>query len=1089
MTEAMRTPTLETLGLGSVLDLFRRGALPASAADLVDEVFGPGPERGALVVSGANGIVGAGKTMQLGSRLAPFGVTLAALDFPGVPDGIGRQYPGLVRAFGPERAARIMENVVRFSYDGKHLPARLRDLRPRFLLEAVPEILEIKKAHYAVFREAFPGIAIRSVTSGFPASELGVGIAHPAFPHEINKVWEVVEPEPSAVTKLFWALGLIPVPMGDHWSFVLDVLFCGLTLAGLRYRRATGMPCWKIDKYVRKLLGPNPFRAHDAIGAKGANFLTWSCLHHLAERYGPLFRPTEELVEHKDSGENWYPQDHFRPLVNWTFEEGDEEAFRTWILGPVIQMAGLMLHEERAHLSLLNAMGELCAQFRSGVLAVIRRLGAAESVRLVEAYHSLHPEAATAAWHPEVFEKMDAPAWRQLYVNAEHDGTVGVITLGRESYNHDVDAELDRALDWLKAGGIERVILTGDFHLTGQLVGADTTEFFPALENEAAGTAIAASWSRTARRLYDDFEVSVGLVNGKRCLGGMLELLLHCKYVVAAEEAELGMPEVTLPERRRSVVEDARVQVERAVRLHRETFGRPPTGMWPSEGSVSEGIIPLVAEAGIKWLASDEGVLARSLGRPLRREPTGSACADAELLYRAYRVASDGAEVQIVFRDHVLSDLIGFQYHHADPRESAQDFLERLLEIGRHAPGGECLVPVILDGENAWEHYPNQGVDFLQALYEGIVTTPGIEPVLLGEFLAEHPPTGHLPRLAAGSWINQNFAIWVGHEEDNRAWDCVFAARDFLRERTAGADPGGRERHSIAAAWEEIYIAEGSDWYWWYGEEHSSGQDEVFDLLFRTHLKNVYRFLGEEPPAELDVPVIGAARVTAYTPPRSFLEVKVEGRDSNYFEWLGAGHYSAASRYGAMHRSAARRVTDLCFGFNESTLFLKLSAHGRLGEVLGPRPTVEIIFSRPREMTLRLQWAGENRPRILAVDGTGTPTAPAGVAAALDYTHLATFAMAALAFAIMIILRRVNPRIPNVLVAVVVTIALSWALGFEKNEIVAIENIQKTESAIRDTDMASETTEFTKNQILTQAATAMLAQANAVPQGVLALLR
>jgi 3-hydroxyacyl-CoA dehydrogenase len=231
----------------------------------------------------------------LASRLEPFGTKSIALSRPRTPDGIGPHYPGLLEAVGQQRAERIMGSIIRMNYDGTLLPAGLKNWRPRFLLEAIPEILETKKAHYAIFREAFPGMEIRSVTSGFPSSELGVGVAHPAFPHEINKVWEIVEETTSPITQLLWALGLIPLPVGDHWSFVLDVLFCGLTLSGLRYHRATNMPFWKIDKYIRRSMGPNPFRAHDVIGAKGANFLTWSCLHHLAEKYGALFEPTPEL--------------------------------------------------------------------------------------------------------------------------------------------------------------------------------------------------------------------------------------------------------------------------------------------------------------------------------------------------------------------------------------------------------------------------------------------------------------------------------------------------------------------------------------------------------------------------------------------------------------------------------------------------------------------------------------------------------------------------------------------------------------------------------------------------------------------------
>ncbi len=547
MTKSIRQSTLDTLGLGSVIDIFRNAALPINPGDLVDRVFGGPDDRGSLVISGANGIVGAGKMMQLSSRLEPFGVKAISLSRARTADGIGPHYPRLVETFGKDQADRIMVNIVRMIYDGTSLPADLKNYRPRFLLEAIPEILEVKRAHYKVFRDAFPGIEIRSVTSGFPRSELGVGVAHPAFPHEINKVWEVVEDETSPITQLLWALGLIPVPVSDDWSFVLDVLFCGLTLAGLRYHRATNMPYWKIDKCIRRTVGPNPFRAHDVIGASGSNFLTWSCLHHLAEEYGAFFRPTPELDERRVTGQNWYPLDHFRPLIDWPLDEEEKEEFLDWIWGPLFQMATLLVHEQRAHLSHINAIGELCAQFRRGVLALMRSKGAEAVIERVAAYHRLHPEAADSCWYPEVFDQMDSPGWQQLYVNAEHDGNVGVITIGREAYNSDVDAELNRAIDWLKADGIANVIVTGDFHLATQMVGADTSEFFAALHDVEEGRRVSATWSATARRLNNEFKVTVGFVNGKRCLGGFLELLMHCHYLVAVEDAALGMPEVTLP--------------------------------------------------------------------------------------------------------------------------------------------------------------------------------------------------------------------------------------------------------------------------------------------------------------------------------------------------------------------------------------------------------------------------------------------------------------------------------------------------------------------------------------------------------------
>jgi enoyl-CoA hydratase/carnithine racemase len=600
MTKAMREPGLRTLGFDGVLDLFRKGSLPASAEDLIGEVFGGGAERGSLVISGASGIVGAGKAMQLGSRLHTYGVRVVGLDLPGAPDGIGRQYPGLVRAFGRDEADRIMANTVRLHYDGKRLPAELRGFKPRFLLEAIPEILELKRAHYEVFRAAFPGAEIRSVTSGFPSSALGVPIAHPAFPHEINKVWEVVEAKPSAVTRLFWALGLIPVPVGDYWSFVLDVLFCGVTHAALQYHGRSNMPFWKADKFVRRALGPNPFRAHDAIGAKGADFLTWSCLHHLAEHYGGLFRPTPELVERKDSGRDWYPPEHSRPLVDWKLTAEEAEEFDDQILGAVLQMTSLMLHEKRAALPYMNAIGELCAQFRSGILAVARRLGPEACRAKVAAYQAAHPDARGSAWHPEAFDGMNDAGWRQLYVNAEHDGRVGVITFGRESYNGDVDAELNRAIDWLRAEGIERVIVTGDFHLSTQLVGADTSEFYPALGRIEDGVRIAEGWSKTARRLHREFRVSVGFIGGKRALGGFLELMMHCHYLIAVDGTELGMPEVTLP-------------VVPGMEGCHWTFRKSKPESWPEILRLLLGGRPVKAMNAVGWLADFAGPLDEAL--------------------------------------------------------------------------------------------------------------------------------------------------------------------------------------------------------------------------------------------------------------------------------------------------------------------------------------------------------------------------------------------------------------------------------------------------------------------------------------------
>lgn len=543
----MRKSTLESLDLGSVLDIFIKGKMPVTTEEMVEKIFGPKNNRGAMIISGASGIVGAGKVMQFASRLMEYGVPIIALDLPGAPNGLTQQYKGLMASFGVKGANEIMNTIVQLNYDGQTLPESLKQYNPKFLLEAIPEKLELKRVHYEMFRNEFPDIHIWSVTSGFPSKELGVGIAHPAFPHEINKIFEIVENEPSAHTQLLWSMGLIPMQVSDDWSFVLDVYFCGLLQACIQYSDKSNIPYWKLDKYIRQILGPNPFRAHDVIGAKGSNFLTWSCLHHLGKVYGPLFEPTKELTDRKDSGENWYPPNHFRPMVNWTLDEQELEDLKTIVYGALIQMTTLMLHEQRSDLCTMTAIGELCAQFTNGMPAFIRRIGSDKALEYVKNYHQLCPESAATAWYPETIKNLSTPEWQQLYVNAEHDGNIGVITISRESYNYDVNEELNRAIDYLKNEKISKVILTSDFHFSTQMVGADTTEFFHAIDAPEIGEKISSEWSKTARRFYREFETSIGFVHGKRCMGGMLELVMHCHYLIAPKSVKFAMPEVTLP--------------------------------------------------------------------------------------------------------------------------------------------------------------------------------------------------------------------------------------------------------------------------------------------------------------------------------------------------------------------------------------------------------------------------------------------------------------------------------------------------------------------------------------------------------------
>ena len=292
---------------------------------------------------------------------------------------------------------------------------------------------------------------------------------------------------------------------------------------------------------------------------------------------------------------------------------------------------------------------------------------------------------------------------------------------------------------------------------------------------------------------------------------------------------------------------DAREQVARAVRFHTELFGEAPVGLWPSEGSVSNLMVPIVAAEGLGWMATDEDVLARSLGEPLPRDGDGLPLRP-EFLYRPYHVQAGGARVNLLFRDHALSDRIGFHYQSWEPHHAADDFLWRVRESGRRfaerTDGEDATIAVILDGENAWEHYSGGGRPFLRELYGRLQSATDIQTVTMAEAAAAEARP--LASLFPGSWIHADFYIWAGHRDDQRAWSQLSDLRTAFNERAPFVPAAARDH-----AYEELLIAEGSDWFWWYGDDHSSNQDAEFDELFRRHVRNAYTALGLTPPAEL----------------------------------------------------------------------------------------------------------------------------------------------------------------------------------------------------------------------------------------------
>jgi alpha-amylase/alpha-mannosidase (GH57 family) len=400
-----------------------------------------------------------------------------------------------------------------------------------------------------------------------------------------------------------------------------------------------------------------------------------------------------------------------------------------------------------------------------------------------------------------------------------------------------------------------------------------------------------------------------------------------------------------------SLKEDALVHVDRAMAAHERIFGQRPRGMWPAEGSVSMEAAQIFASRGLKFIATDEEILAQSLGRPIRRDGNGNVL-DADVLYRPWRVKTPEGDVAIVFRDHRLSDLFGFQYQR-DPAGAVEDFVRRLEWIRDRVADG-ALVSVILDGENAWEHYPEGGVPFLRALYRRLSDLEWLETVRIGDAIEKSRGIEALPRLFPGSWIDHNFYIWIGHEEDRRAWRALLDARRALVE----AQGNGLSREKADLAWNAIYIAEGSDWYWWYGDDHSSGMDDIFDAIFRGQLKNVYELIGGRIPSALEDPIKRAVAEAPYSVPRGFSRVVLDGRRTSFYEWHGAGRFRPEQEAGSMERAQAGALVEVGFGFNTEELFLALDFGGRKHTIFAGGGAVHVVFITPRQKELVVSGPG-----------------------------------------------------------------------------------------------------------------------------------
>ena len=310
--------------------------------------------------------------------------------------------------------------------------------------------------------------------------------------------------------------------------------------------------------------------------------------------------------------------------------------------------------------------------------------------------------------------------------------------------------------------------------------------------------------------------------------------------------AREAMSDVPLPQLSEYPGGEERVRwhIQEGLSTFERYFGFRPAGCWPSEGSVSRATLKLLAETGFRWAASGGSVLHNSL----KASGMVTDATREQRSYRPYRV-EDGGDIACFFRDDGLSDLIGFTYATWHGDDAVNNLIHHLETIADACDDdGDYLVPIILDGENAWEYYPNNGYYLLSTLYTRLSSHPRLQLTTFSDYLREGGQISTMPRLVAGSWVYGTFSTWIGDKDKNRAWEILGDAKQAFDRAVSKGYLVGELRE---AAERQLAVCEGSDWFWWFGDYNPSGTVRDFERLYRLHLANLYQMIGEQPPAYL----------------------------------------------------------------------------------------------------------------------------------------------------------------------------------------------------------------------------------------------
>lgn len=376
---------------------------------------------------------------------------------------------------------------------------------------------------------------------------------------------------------------------------------------------------------------------------------------------------------------------------------------------------------------------------------------------------------------------------------------------------------------------------------------------------------------------------------------------------------------------------DAKMQTKMALDRIEEVFGKRPRGVWPSEQCVSAKTLEMLSSLGVEWSLSDEGILANSINFEFEHDFKGYIKEPYHLL-KTYKYKTSTSDLKMIFRESTIPNLIGFEYQNHNPIATANDLYDRIKVLQSKilsSPDNEHLLTIALDGENCWENYLEDGASFLKTLYTLITEDDSLETVLLSNYLEKTKEDKLLPKIASGSWINRNFKLWIDEPVKDIAWTYLKRVRqdfaNFVKREPLNPN--------IELARRELFICEGSDWFWWYGEPNDSGRDNIFDFLFRTHLKNVYRYLDLDTPKYLDDPLsdISTSKPSKY--PKSLITPNINGKNvvDEDDEWNNAGYIEIPD--GPVLRES-KLFDKIRFGNDQNNFYLKFHLNKYIKENL-----------------------------------------------------------------------------------------------------------------------------------------------------------